>query len=72
MIGLIANERTLLGARFSVVLIIVISLQLLIFGIPRLVRLGLRERQENLSSAVAERPTGMTAKQLNHLLTRTP
>ena len=47
MIGLIANERTLLGARFSVVLIIVIPLQLLIFGIPRLVRLGLRERQEN-------------------------
>ena len=38
----IAHERMLLGVRISVVLIIVIPAQLLIFGIPHLVRLGLR------------------------------
>ena len=35
MMGVIANERTLFGARLSVVLMIVIPRQLLIFGSPR-------------------------------------
>lgn len=47
MMWVIANERILLGARLSFVLIIIIRGQLLIFGTPRLLRLGLIERQEN-------------------------
>lgn len=45
--GAIANDRTLLGACLSVILIIVKPRQLSIFGIPPLVRLALLERQEN-------------------------
>ena len=47
MMWVIANERILLRARLSFVLIIIIRGQLLIFGTPRLLRLGLIERQEN-------------------------
>ena len=42
MIRSITHERILFGVRISVVLVIVIPVQLLIFGIPHLVRLGLR------------------------------